>query len=102
MATAAEKKAEQEKAATQNQGQAAPATVGQGDHNPFAHGLLEQAADLAKEKEALFKRIGANRDMLRQIKTTGLLSAEQAAAIDEWYPARAKKDDTTTTEPAAN
>ena len=67
------------------------AEVKAGEHNPFVHSLLTQAKELDDEKEALYKRIGANRDILRNIKLTGLLSADQAKAVDEFYPLKQKK-----------
>lgn len=65
-----------------------------GEHNAFVHGLLLQAKSLSDELRGdggLHERIGANREILRQIKTTGLLSKEQAAAIEEFYPVRQVK-----------
>jgi hypothetical protein len=59
-----------------------------GQHNEFVHNLLEQARTLADEKEALYERIGANRDVLRNIAKTGLLSTEQGEAIADFYPER--------------
>lgn len=64
----------------------------------FVEDLLNQAESLQEEKAALFGRIDANRTTLRTIKTTGMLSEKQAAAIDLWYPPRTKKE---TTEAAA-
>lgn len=75
---------------------------GAGQHNDFVHQLLEQAGELQEEKEALFSRIGANRDTLRMVRKTGLLSAEQSTAIDEFYPLRQKKaDEDAPADPAA-
>jgi len=70
---------------------ATPVEQKAGEHNPFVHGLLTQAQSLSDElrgEGGLHERIGANRDILRQIKTTGLLSKEQADAIEEFYPVR--------------
>lgn len=66
--------------------QTTTASVKKGEHNPFANGLLEQAQSLIDEKADVFDRIGANRRMLRDIKSSGLLSKEQAKAIDAFYP----------------
>lgn len=64
----------------------ATAELREGEHNPFVHGLLTQAATLREEKEALFKRVGANREALRNAANTGFVSDEQRKAIEEWYP----------------
>jgi hypothetical protein len=57
---------------------------------PYVTTQLEVARDLATEKEDLFKRIDANRSLLRNIKSTGRLSEKQAKAIDLFYPLRQK------------
>lgn len=57
-----------------------------GAFNPFVHGLLKQASDLRAEREALTERTRANRESLHNVLGTGLLSADQATAIGEWYP----------------
>lgn len=61
-------------------------------HNDFVHQLLVQAEELHTTKEELFQKIGANRDVLRKVKETGLLSANQADAVDEFYPQRKAAD----------
>lgn len=57
-----------------------------GEFNPEVNRLLTFAQGLAGEKEALFKRIDANRQILRNYKSIGLLSDEQSVAVDEFYP----------------
>lgn len=66
-----------------------------GEFNPEVNRLLTFAQGLAVEKEALFKRIDANRQILRNYKSIGLLSDEQGTAVDEFYPVpkRTKKGD---------
>jgi hypothetical protein len=58
----------------------------QGKHNPEVNNLLQTAKDLGEEKEAVYMRINANREILRNYKVLGSLSAEQSKAIDEFYP----------------
>lgn len=72
------------------------ATAGNGaagstDMGPFVAGLLSQADALKAEKDALFVRIAANRDMLRNLVKTGGATAEQKTAIDKLYPPRERK-----------
>lgn len=69
----------------------AEAVQAKGAHNPFAHGLLEEAAKLDERKEALFAEIGTNRDTLRMVVRTGFVSDEQAKAVAEFYPVRQAK-----------
>lgn len=84
-----------------------------GEHNPAVNDLLAYAQDLRDEKEDLFARVEANRVVLRNYKTMGLLSDKQGESIDQFYPKpkRAGKTDdngadkaddkaTTTPEPA--
>lgn len=67
------------------------------NEDAFVNEMLETAAELRKEKDALHEKIGANRQVLRNLKTMGKGSEEQRAAIDEWYPpvkpGRGKKND---------
>lgn len=91
-----------DKAKQEAQAQADAVALKEGDHNPYAHGLLQQASDLDAEKAALLKRIGANRDALRGCLNTGMVSKEQAAAIEEFYPKRGSKDDAAAAAPAGN
>lgn len=51
-------------------------------------GLLEGADALKVEQVKLTERVGANRDMLRQLVTLGMASEEEAAKINELYPPR--------------
>lgn len=57
--------------------------------------LLDQAGTLQDEREALFKRINANRQSLRNLAATGLLNPGQAEEVDVFYPPvkRTKKSD---------
>lgn len=92
----------------QAQEPSAPSAPVTGEFNPEVNRLLEFAASLRGEKLALFKRIDANRQILRNYKELGLLSDEQATAVDEFYPVPkrgAKTEDTPAadaTEPAAD
>ena len=63
-------------------------------HNEFAAQLLDQAKELAGEKSRIMERIGKNRDALRLVKDTGLVSEKQAKAIELFYPWRGKTADT--------
>lgn len=62
-----------------------------GEHNPFVNQQLTVAQVLADEKDDVLKRIGANREVLRNMATMGYLSPEQATAIREFYPDRPRK-----------
>lgn len=64
---------------------AAPATIEPGQHNPTVHALLLQAKELQDEKKDHLERVEANRSSLRMLKRTGLLSPDQAKAIDAFY-----------------
>jgi hypothetical protein len=55
------------------------------EHNPAVNELLQGAQALADEKSDLLKRIGANRDILRNYQTLKIPSAEQWTAINEFY-----------------
>lgn len=59
--------------------------------NTWADALLQDATALATEKTTLFERIGANREMLRNLKKTGKLSDDRVKAIDTAYPERERK-----------
>lgn len=54
--------------------------------NEFVDALLDQAEGLRDEKEELYERIGANRETLRNVLGTGLLSEDQARAVLTEYP----------------
>lgn len=66
-------------------------TMTPGEHNPFVNLLLQVAKDLDQEKTGLTDRIAANRDVLRNMAKQNLVDPEQAAAINEFYPLRARK-----------
>lgn len=53
--------------------------------------LLDVADDLDTEKDALGKRVTANRSMLRGFVDQGLATPEQAGEIVAKYPARERK-----------
>lgn len=61
--------------------------------NDFVEQLLDQAEELETEKEELYGRVGANRETLRNILTTGLLSRDQARAVLTVYPPVARKEE---------
>ena len=65
----------------------APAT----DMQAMVGALLDQADALKVEKDALFVRVGANRDMLRNLVKTGAASDDQVKRIDALYPPRKSK-----------
>lgn len=67
-----------------------------GEHNPFANALLTNAQRLQDEKDNLMAQIDANRKGLRSLRTQNLMSAEQSAAVEEFYPTRERKSKTTT------
>lgn len=62
-----------------------PATIEPGQHNPTVHALLVQAKELQDQKKEHLERVEANRSSLRMLKRTGLLSDDQAKAIDAFY-----------------
>lgn len=61
------------------------------DMSPFVDGLIEQADALHTEKTALFERIAASRDMLRNLVKTGAATAEQRDRIEKLYKTRERK-----------
>jgi hypothetical protein len=63
----------------------------EGEHNPFVNALLSNAQLLDTERISLLRKIAANRESLRNMRTQGLLSPEQADAIEAFYPTRARK-----------
>jgi hypothetical protein len=69
-------------------------TMREGEHNPFANALLAHAQSLADERDNLVTRIAANRDTLRNLRTQKLMSDEQAAAVEAFYPTRTRKTKT--------
>jgi hypothetical protein len=82
---------------------ASPAAPEKGTENPEVNNLLLIAQALRDEKDDLFVRIGANREILRNYAKLGYLSSEQVDAIGEFYPAHrgGKASDETATETAA-
>lgn len=54
--------------------------------NPAVNDLLNLAQALKDEKEGLHVRITANRDVLRGYVRMGAVSAEQAKAVEAFYP----------------
>jgi len=59
----------------------------------FVEMQLDLADSLKKEKENLYERMGANRELLRNLVTTGMVTEEQAVEIDTLYPRKARKGD---------
>ena len=57
----------------------------------FADVLLDDALDYRAKQRELNAQIGANRDMLRNLRTTGKLNETQAQAVELLYPVRTKK-----------
>lgn len=66
----------------------ASASLAPGEHNPFVNQQLHVARTLADEREDILKRVGANRDVLRNMALMGYLDAEQRDAIEAFYPTR--------------
>lgn len=69
--------------------------------SPMVHEFLVDAQTLAAEKEDLFARIDANRVMLRNLRTMGKCSKEQADAVAAFYKDRESKKDAAVAEAAA-
>lgn len=61
--------------------------------SPFVHELLLDAKSLQEERAALQTRMEANRRMLRDLRTMGKASQEQADAIAAFYKDRESKAD---------
>lgn len=68
-----------------------PANGQASTHDAWADSLLQDGDALTTEKTQLFERIGANRDMLRNLKKSGKLSDDRVARIDKMYPERERK-----------
>lgn len=60
----------------------------------FVESQLDLAESLKVEKENLYARMGANRELLRNLITTGATTEAQATEIDTLYPRKARKGDT--------
>lgn len=56
--------------------------------------LLTQGTKLADEKTGLFERIGTNRDALRMLQKSGVMTDDESGQVDKLYPPvkREKKD----------
>lgn len=61
-------------------------------HNEFAAGLIDQAVALQDEKKALLTRIDNNRQTLRLVVGSGLVSPKQAKFVEITYPPRKGKN----------
>lgn len=55
------------------------------ERNPVIDDLLTKAAELRAEREDVFERQAANRDLLRNFRKLGMVSQEQADEIEGWY-----------------
>lgn len=66
-----------------------------GEANEFAAMLLQAASDLHDEKATVMQKIAANRETLRNMRVMQMMDADQASAVEEWYPTveRKKKGD---------
>lgn len=53
--------------------------------------LFDEAFKLREEKTKLSERISANRESLRNLAGTGILSADEKKQVDELYPPRERK-----------
>lgn len=62
--------------------------------NPAVHDLLVNAQALTDERDAIYKKIQANRDILRNYKQLGMLSEKQSKSIDLFYPPRESRKGT--------
>jgi hypothetical protein len=58
--------------------------------NAMVHEFLTDAATLSEEKDDLYARMNANREILRNLLISGKASKEQAEAIEAFYKPRAK------------
>jgi hypothetical protein len=58
----------------------------------FIDEMFDDAYELQEQKDALMKKIGANRDVLRKMQTLGKLDAQAEKDLAELYPPRTKKD----------
>lgn len=61
------------------------------EHNPYVNGMLEAAQTFADQKEAIIKKIAANRESLRNMQTQRFMSPEQSKSVDAFYPKREPK-----------
>lgn len=57
----------------------------------FADSMIDVAITLRVDSRDHLKRTTANRDLLRNLKTMGVLTATQNTAVDLLYPERTKK-----------
>ncbi len=62
-----------------------------GEYSPYVHALLEDAQELADAKVELLRKIGLNREGLRNQVANKYASPEQAKAVEEFYPTRERK-----------
>lgn len=54
--------------------------------NIILYGLIENAKTLREQKSALYDKIEANRQSLRNLDTGGLLPPEVKSVLAKWYP----------------
>lgn len=52
--------------------------------------LFETAEELAQERQATLEKQKANREVLRHLDVMGMLSDEESAALEEYYPLRTR------------
>jgi hypothetical protein len=53
--------------------------------------LFDQADELREEKVAVMEKQAANREILRNLDASGLLSEDESARLDEVYPFRTRE-----------
>lgn len=52
--------------------------------------LFQKAEELANERAATLEAQAANREILRNLNLSGMLSEEEAALLEEYYPTRTR------------
>lgn len=52
--------------------------------------LLAKAEELALERQETLAAQAANREILRNLDVSGMLSEEESAALEEYYPLRTR------------
>lgn len=53
--------------------------------------LFDQADELREEKVSVMEKQGANREILRNLAATGLLTEDEEARLEEIYPYRTRE-----------
>lgn len=53
--------------------------------------LFQIAEDLAEERQQTLEKQKANREVLRNLQTMGVLSDKEEALLDDYYPIRTRE-----------